>query len=129
MLLLDLIIVFRRDPTCQEAKRELDVIMAETNGLNEDEYGGSDMDESSEDLGDPYPNAPPLFVEPETPMLSETSDFEHEGNNVPCRSYNHDGCKYGSTCKFKHGPDDHSIRDNLWVCIPSYGSRVFIIGI
>jgi hypothetical protein len=56
-----------------------------------------------------------LLAEPDTPYLSETSDFEHDGNGIPCRFYNHDGCKRGTACKFKHGPDHRSVRDNLCV--------------
>ncbi|KAJ6583299.1 hypothetical protein B0H10DRAFT_1890149 [Mycena sp. CBHHK59/15] len=44
---------------------------------------------------------------------SDTSDANHTGNGVPCLFYNHQGCARGSTCKFSHGPDEKSVRDDL----------------
>lgn len=49
----------------------------------------------------------------ETEVLSDTSDYEHDGNGVPCRHYNHDGCQAGPDCKFTHAPDGCSLRDKL----------------
>lgn len=54
------------------------------------------------------------FVEDETPVLSESSDWEHEGNNEPCQDYNREGCPMGSECPYKHAPDDLSMRDDLY---------------
>lgn len=51
--------------------------------------------------------------EAETLVLSDSSDYDHAGNGTPCRYYNHNGCARGSQCKFKHAPDNRSIRDNL----------------
>ncbi|TFK34378.1 hypothetical protein BDQ12DRAFT_636513 [Crucibulum laeve] len=45
--------------------------------------------------------------------LSDSSDCEHTGNGVPCRFYNHDGCKRGKECEFMHAPDEKSVRDDL----------------
>lgn len=44
---------------------------------------------------------------------SDSSEFEHEGNGIPCRYNNHSGCRHGSQCYFKHAPDDYSVRDEL----------------
>ncbi|KAH9031272.1 hypothetical protein EDB84DRAFT_1562290 [Lactarius hengduanensis] len=51
----------------------------------------------------------------ELESMSDSSDLNHEGNGVPCKSYNHDGCKRGSECKFSHAPDYKSVRDRLCV--------------
>ncbi|TDL23899.1 hypothetical protein BD410DRAFT_786567 [Rickenella mellea] len=60
---------------------------------------------------------PPLDAEKwEIETESDTSDYQHDGNGVPCRYYNHGGCKNGSGplgCMFKHSPDDNSMRDKL----------------
>ncbi|KAI9432268.1 hypothetical protein H4582DRAFT_2056832 [Lactarius indigo] len=49
----------------------------------------------------------------ELESVSDSSDFNHEGNGVLCRSYNHDGCKRGLECKFSHAPNYKSVRDPL----------------
>ncbi|KIP07573.1 hypothetical protein PHLGIDRAFT_127540 [Phlebiopsis gigantea 11061_1 CR5-6] len=108
----DLIIVIRRDPKCVEAIRELDAIRAIVD-VDSPEYDGEDGDEQADTLGYPYPDEDVLDFGEETAFLSDSSDFAHDGNGIPCRFYNHDGCRSGSGCKFKHAPDDRSIRDNL----------------
>jgi hypothetical protein len=60
----------------------------------------------------------PAFDDPPVQISSDSdsSDFEHEGNGTPCRFYNHDGCKNGSTCRFKHAPTkEMTTRDELFV--------------
>ena len=60
----------------------------------------------------------PAFDDPPIEISSESdsSDFEHEGNGTPCRFYNHDGCRNGSTCRFKHAPTkERTTRDQLFV--------------
>ena len=47
--------------------------------------------------------------------VSDSSDWNHEGNGVPCRFYNHDGCLRGPDCRFSHAPDHRSVRDRLYV--------------
>ena len=47
---------------------------------------------------------------------SDSEDFAHAGNGTPCRFYNHDGCRHGARCRFKHAPDSKSVRDEL--CVP-----------
>ncbi|KAG6827821.1 hypothetical protein H0H92_010337 [Tricholoma furcatifolium] len=50
---------------------------------------------------------------------SDSSDYVHVGNRVPCRFYNHGGCARKESCKFSHAPDELSERDKLGrnVCI------------
>ena len=109
---VDLIIVIRRDPKCVEALRALEAIRAIVD-VDSPEYDGDDCGEEADSLGYPYPNEDIFDFGEETPFLSDSSDFEHTGNGIPCRFYNHDGCRNGPECKFKHAPDDRSIRDNL----------------
>jgi hypothetical protein len=51
----------------------------------------------------------------ELETVSDSSDWNHGGNGIPCRFYNHDGCKHGNTCRFSHAPDYKSVRDRLYV--------------
>lgn len=44
---------------------------------------------------------------------SDSSEYDHDGNGTPCRYLNHDGCRHGSRCRWKHAPDDRSVRDEL----------------
>ncbi|CCM00578.1 uncharacterized protein FIBRA_02613 [Fibroporia radiculosa] len=44
---------------------------------------------------------------------SGSSEFLHGGNGIPCRYLNHEGCRRGSHCRFKHAPDAKNIRDKL----------------
>ncbi|KAH9059677.1 hypothetical protein EDB87DRAFT_1577500 [Lactarius vividus] len=55
--------------------------------------------------------------------VSNSRDFNHEGNGVPCRSYNHDGCKQGPECKFLHVPDHKNVRDRLRVFLSTFRLR------
>ncbi|TFK46295.1 hypothetical protein OE88DRAFT_1777104 [Heliocybe sulcata] len=50
---------------------------------------------------------------------SNSSDVLHEGNRIPCRSYNHDGWPNKRACRCLHAPDGKSIRDKLGrnVCV------------
>jgi hypothetical protein len=51
----------------------------------------------------------------ELESVSDSSDWNHEGNGIPCRFYNHDGCLRGTVCRFSHAPDHKSVRDRLYV--------------
>lgn len=42
-------------------------------------------------------------------------DCLHAGNGIPCRYYNHGGCRRGSECTYSHAPDDKSVRDDMYV--------------
>jgi len=62
---------------------------------------------------DEFPSLSDTKVELES--VSDSSDWNHEGNGIPCRFYNHDGCKRGNDCRFSHAPDHKSVRDRLCV--------------
>ena len=64
---------------------------------------------------DEYPLLCDKKVELES--ASDSSDWNHEGNDIPCRFYNHDGCTRGTECRFSHAPDHKSVRDRL--CVPN----------
>ncbi|KAF8258070.1 hypothetical protein EI94DRAFT_1708353 [Lactarius quietus] len=49
----------------------------------------------------------------ELESVSDSSDWNHEGNSFPCSYYNHDGCTQGVKCEFSHGPDHRSARGKL----------------
>ena len=59
----------------------------------------------------------PLLCEKklELESVSDSSDWNHGGNGIPCRFYNHDGCKRGNACRYSHAPDYKSVRDRLYV--------------
>ena len=57
---------------------------------------------------------PPLLPSIEDPSDSESSEAEHEGNGIPCRYNNHDGCRHGAQCRFQHAKTiGKSTRDDL----------------
>ena len=62
---------------------------------------------------DEYPLLCDKKVELES--ASDSSDWNHDGNGIPCRFYNHDGCIRGTECRFSHAPDHKSVRDRLCV--------------
>ena len=66
-----------------------------------------------EEMRRPHAGSPPDTAE--TPVPSDSEDYKHNGNGIPCRFYNHDGCRAGASCKFKHAPDRRSVRDDLSV--------------
>ncbi|RPD52547.1 hypothetical protein L226DRAFT_496202 [Lentinus tigrinus ALCF2SS1-7] len=72
-----------------------------------------EIDELNHDEYD-YMAGEPLEVEVE----SDTEDM-HIGNGTPCKFYNHNGCRHGNRCRFKHAPDSKSVRDDLGrnVCV------------
>ncbi|KAJ7077890.1 hypothetical protein B0H15DRAFT_861325 [Mycena belliarum] len=81
--------------------------------------GGQDLscEDSEEEDGDmgEFEFFEPGFDEKPVEIFSDSdsSDFEHVGNGVPCRFYNHDGCAKGNQCRFKHAPHPHTTRDEL----------------
>lgn len=109
---LDIVIAVRLDSACEETQRELHAIREMI--FNETNYDKDDADMDEVELGHPLPEDDPDSGM-ETPTFSDSSDFEHEGNSVPCRYYNHGGCKKGKSCKFRHAPDNRSVRDDLYV--------------
>jgi len=59
----------------------------------------------------------PLLSDPKVELesVSDSSDWNHGGNGIPCKSYNHDGCKLGNACSYSHARDFTSVRDRLCV--------------
>ncbi|KAF8801413.1 hypothetical protein BYT27DRAFT_7174103 [Phlegmacium glaucopus] len=114
----DLLIIINEDPTCKDAKTEIQGLL----GPGE-EYDALPID---------YDDYPGYHEEPEEFISdSETSEYRHTGNNIPCWFHNREGCVRASNCKFSHAPDDRSVRDELGrnVCLNSllddctFGSR------
>jgi len=63
------------------------------------------------DESDESPQLEDTKVELES--VSDSPDWNQEGNDIPCRFYNHDGCLRGTDCRFSHAPDHKSVRDRL----------------
>ncbi|KAF8258067.1 hypothetical protein EI94DRAFT_1755912 [Lactarius quietus] len=103
---IDFATVLQQDPNVTEAKQALEEICVLVKERN-DTY---DPEECGPSLADPT-------IELES--VSDSSDWNHEGNGFPCSYYNHDGCKPGIECDFSHGPDHKSVRDRLGrnVCV------------
>ncbi|KAJ7695166.1 hypothetical protein B0H17DRAFT_1131647 [Mycena rosella] len=74
-----------------------------------DEEDDGEADDFDFDFFEPRLDDKPVDILSE----SDSSDFEHQGNGVPCRLYNHDGCQKGAQCKFKHAPGKDTTRDEL----------------
>jgi hypothetical protein len=70
-------------------------------------------EEDPVDASDESPQLDDTKVELES--VSDSTDWNHEGNGIPCRFYNHDGCLRGTDCRFSHAPDHKSVRDRLYV--------------
>lgn len=102
--LLDFETVLQVDPNCNEARVELAIVrhLLES-GEGEETGNGSSTDE--------FPHLDENGVEIDS--QSDSSDYGHQGNGIPCRFYNHDGCNKGTRCSFSHAPDEKSIRDEL----------------
>ena len=77
-----------------------------------------DDDDYSADSDDEGPLLNDIKVELES--VSDSSDWNHEGNGIPCTFYNHDGCTRGNDCRFSHAPDHKSVRDRLYVSRENY---------
>jgi hypothetical protein len=68
------------------------------------------------DFAGPDDDSPLLWEKKlELESVSDSSDWNHGGNGIPCRFYNHDGCKHGNACNFSHALDHKSVRDRLYV--------------
>ena len=102
--------VLKQDPSSTEAKNALHETLTLIHERNdEDDFAISD---------DEAPLLSDTKVELES--MSDSSDWNHDGNGIRCRFYNHDGCKRGNDCRFSHAPDHKSVRDRLYV---SWSSR------
>jgi hypothetical protein len=97
--------ILSQDPDSAEATKALSETLALMRQSDEeDDFAVSD---------DEYPLLCDKKVEPES--VSDSSDWNHEGNGIPCRFYNHDGCIRGIECRFSHAPDHKSVHDRLCV--------------
>ncbi|KAI9438977.1 hypothetical protein H4582DRAFT_107123 [Lactarius indigo] len=107
---VDFTTVLEQDPNSIEARKVLDETLALISERNneEDEFVAED------DFG-------PSLTDPgkELESVSDSSDWNHWGNDSPCWYYNRDGCTRGVECEFSHAPDYKSVRDRLGrnVCV------------
>ncbi|KAI0345588.1 hypothetical protein BDW22DRAFT_1426260 [Trametopsis cervina] len=107
--------VIAQDPTCQEAHSELEETIILYASFKVDIGDDEDSDQVSEFDNAAWPDSeePQSASDGETIVMSDSSDYEHGGNEIPCRHYNHQGCKRGKDCLYKHAPDNRSVRDTL----------------
>ncbi|KAJ3990545.1 hypothetical protein F5890DRAFT_23735 [Lentinula detonsa] len=111
------------DPNCANFKTEIAATKKERDAENryKKSYddGDSDVDSDYEaklvfDLGRDFAPERTLHV---LDCPSDSEEYQHRGKGknvkLPCRYYNHDGCRFGKVCRYKHAPDDSSIRDEL----------------
>lgn len=100
----DLEVVVARDPSCTEARNELEAIAKFTyfEGI-EHAYCSSD------ELKWPHYDGEAWDLLSD----SDSEDCKHIGNGIPCRFYNRLECNRGENCAYSHAPDNKSVRDNL----------------
>ncbi|KAJ4494355.1 hypothetical protein C8R41DRAFT_829828 [Lentinula lateritia] len=115
------------DPNCAEFKTELEAARKERDeenkrqGYNEDDADRYDVDSDYEaklvfNLGRDFAPERTVHV---LDCPSDSEEHQHKGKGkgkgvkLPCRYYNHKGCQFGKVCRYKHAPDDRSIRDEL----------------
>ncbi|KAF8268649.1 hypothetical protein EI94DRAFT_1785746 [Lactarius quietus] len=106
---VDFATVLGEQPSWTETKKELgEIIVLLKDRKEEDEHV-----EPKDCI--PFLRDPKVELE----SVSDSSDWNHEGNSFPCSYYNHDGCTQGVKCEFSHGPDHRSVRDRLGrnVCV------------
>ncbi|KAH9172552.1 hypothetical protein EDB89DRAFT_2166499, partial [Lactarius sanguifluus] len=105
---VDFAAVLVQDPDSTEASKALDETFTLISERNKEE---AVVEEDSH----------PTFIDQgkELESVSDSSNWNHEGNGFPCRYYNHDGCTRGVECEFSHAPDHKSVRDRLGrnVCV------------
>jgi hypothetical protein len=100
--------VLQQDPDSTEANEALRETLTLISERDED-----DEDDEPYEVDPTFPSLDETKVELES--VSDSSDWNHEGNGIPCRFYNHDGCMRGTECRFSHAPDHKSVRDRLCV--------------
>ncbi|KAI9451491.1 hypothetical protein BJY52DRAFT_1125121 [Lactarius psammicola] len=107
---VDFAAVLVQDPDSTEASKALDETFTLISERNNEEDEFLAVEDSRPSLADPGK---------ELESVSDSSDWNHEGNGFPCRYYNHDGCMRGVECRFSHAPDHKSVRDRLGrnVCV------------
>src|SRR6266702_306243 len=98
--------VLEQDPDSAEARKALEETLTLINKRDD-----SDEDHECFEIDPTFPSLSEKMAELES--VSDSSDWNHEGNGIPCRFYNHDGCMRGTECKFSHTPDHKSARDRL----------------
>ena len=99
--------VLNADPRCEEAietKREIYAVGGQYQQAKEIKPG---------EERDPRPEEPSSPLN--TPVPSDSEDYAHLGNGIPCRDYNGEGCDLGAKCEFKHAADNKSLRDDVCV--------------
>jgi hypothetical protein len=99
-------VIVKLDPQNVEAQSELTSIRTLWERGEGEDTGNTTSD-------DEYP--PPDEEALEIQSVSDSSDCAHDGNGIPCRFYNRDGCLRGTDCEFSHAPDNKSVRDKLYV--------------
>ncbi|KAH9896002.1 hypothetical protein C8Q73DRAFT_690462 [Cubamyces lactineus] len=101
----DLQYILERDPSNTAAHTEVNALRAAKRDTPRSQWVEEDEEEVEYpfDFGDE----------------SDSEDFYHTGNGIPCKYYNHDGCARGPRCHYSHAPDRKSVRDELGrnVCI------------
>jgi hypothetical protein len=104
----DFATVLRQDPKSTETKKALDEIVVLMSERNENDLSVVDPEQRGPSINDP---------KTELESVSDSSDWNHEGNGYPCPFYNNDGCARGLECEFSHAPDHtgKSVRDRLCV--------------
>ncbi|TFY64734.1 hypothetical protein EVG20_g5849 [Dentipellis fragilis] len=105
--LIDFLAILEQDPNLPEVKAELNAMRALY------EAGRIRLKDEDED------SALDLLPSIEIEYASDSSDYRHEGNGVPCRFYNHAGCTKGRDCPYSHAVNHASVRDDLGknVCV------------
>lgn len=103
--ILDFQTVLTQDPGCTAAQTELDLCKS---------LFGSDEDDVVDSSITPEDDAwPPLLetLDKEWDCGSNSSEYNHSGNDIPCRYYNRGACTRGQHCAHSHAPDYKSVRD------------------
>ncbi|CAA7260895.1 unnamed protein product [Cyclocybe aegerita] len=105
--------ILRRDPDCQEAHQELEIVRGLLAATSEELEHESDDEEHpgfSDEAWESYSD-------------SDSPDCKHLGIDQvaqpPCQAYNRGGCENGIGCPLGHAPDRKSVRDELGknVCV------------
>ncbi|KAI9507662.1 hypothetical protein F5148DRAFT_969472, partial [Russula earlei] len=101
----------RKGPNSAEAKTALGETLDLMRARN-DEDDVAVFDDETPRLSEPK-------AELELESVSDSSDWNHDGNGIACRIYNHDGYLCGTRCRLSHAPDYRIVRDRLGrnVCV------------
>ena len=104
---VDLHYILEKDPSNAAARTELNELRAAKRAIPRSQWVEEEEDE--EEVEYPF----------DLGEESDSEDFYHTGNGVPCKYYNHGGCARGARCRYSHAPDRKSVRDELGrnVCV------------